>query len=81
MKLKKTDKVLEIGTGSGYQTAIISCLCQKIYTIEIFDELLNQAKINIDKLKIRNRTDINGRAISNLFIPRELSYCESKNTN
>ena len=56
LKLKKTDKVLEIGTGSGYQTAIISCLCQKIYTIEIFDELLNKAKISIDKLKIKNVT-------------------------
>ena len=56
LKLKRTDKVLEIGTGSGYQTAIISCLCQKIYTIEIFDELLNKAKINIDKLKIKNVT-------------------------
>ena len=54
LKLKKTDRVLEIGTGTGYQTAIISCLCQKIYTIEIFDKLLNQAKMNIDKLKIRN---------------------------
>ena len=54
LKLKKTDRVLEIGTGSGYQTAIISCLCQKVYTIEIFDKLFNQAKINIDKLKIKN---------------------------
>ena len=54
LKLKKTDRVLEIGTGTGYQTAIIACLCQKIYTIEIFDKLLNQAKMNIDKLKIRN---------------------------
>ena len=54
LKLKKTDKVLEIGTGTGYQTAIISHLCQKICTIEIFEKLLNQAKINIDKLKINN---------------------------
>ena len=54
LKLKMTDKVLEIGTGTGYQTAIISCLCQKIYTIEIFDKLFNQAKININKLKIKN---------------------------
>ena len=54
LKLKKTDKVLEIGTGTGYQTAIISHLCQKIYTIEIFDKLFNQAKINMGKLKIKN---------------------------
>jgi len=54
LKLKKTDKVLEIGTGTGYQTAIISYLCQKIYTIEIFDKLFHQAKLNINKLKIRN---------------------------
>ena len=54
LKLKKTDKVLEIGTGTGYQTAIISHLCQKIYTIEIFDKLFHQAKKNINKLKIRN---------------------------
>jgi len=54
LKLQKTNKVLEIGTGTGYQTAIISHLCQKIYTIEIFEKLLNQAKININKLKINN---------------------------
>ena len=56
LKLQKTNKVLEIGTGTGYQTAIISHLCQKICTIEIFEKLLNQAKININKLKIHNVT-------------------------
>ena len=54
LKLKKTDLVLEIGTGSGYQTAIISHLCQKVYTIEIFSKLFNKAKKNISKLKIKN---------------------------
>ena len=54
LKLKKTDIVLEIGTGTGYQTAVISHLCQKIYTIEIFKKLFYQAKINLDKLKIKN---------------------------
>ena len=54
LKLKITDKVLEIGTGTGYQTAVISYLCQKIYTVEIFNELLCRAKINIAKLKIKN---------------------------
>jgi protein-L-isoaspartate(D-aspartate) O-methyltransferase len=54
LKLQKTNKVLEIGTGTGYQTAIISHLCQKICTIEIFEKLLNRAKVNINKLKINN---------------------------
>ena len=54
LKLKKTDIVLEIGTGTGYQAAIISHLCQKIYTVEIFNELLYQAKHNIEKLNIKN---------------------------
>lgn len=34
LALKGTDKVLEIGTGSGYQTAILSMLCRRIYSIE-----------------------------------------------
>ena len=54
LKLKKTDIVLEIGTGTGYQTAIISHLCRKIYTMEIFNKLFHQATINIGKLKIKN---------------------------
>ena len=54
LKIKKADKILEIGTGTGYQTAIISHLCQKIYTIEIFNKLFQQAKTNINKLKIKN---------------------------
>ena len=54
LNLKKTDKVLEVGSVTGYQAAIISHLCQKIYTIEIFDKLSNQTKINMGKLKIKN---------------------------
>ena len=54
LKIKKTDTVLEIGTGTGYQAAIISHLCQKIYTIEIFNKLYCQAKINFNMLKIKN---------------------------
>jgi len=54
LKLKKTDIVLEVGTGTGYQASIISHLCQKIYTIEIFSKLFTQAKFNIEKLKIKN---------------------------
>jgi len=39
LKLKQSDKVLEIGTGSGYQAAILGELCDSVYTIEIVDVL------------------------------------------
>ena len=64
LKLKKTDIVLEIGTGTGYQTAIISQLCKKVYTIEIFNKLFSQAKINLGKLKIKNVTYSLGNGIN-----------------
>ena len=54
LNLKETDKVLEVGTGSGYQTAILSHLCKEVFTIEIYDKLLNQAKSRIIKLNIKN---------------------------
>ena len=54
LNLKKTDKVLEIGTGTGYQTAILSHLCQEICTIEIHSNLLNKAKKKITKLNLKN---------------------------
>jgi len=54
LNLKKTDKVLEIGTGTGYQTAILSHLCQEVCTIEIHGNLLNKAKKRIAKLNLKN---------------------------
>ena len=44
LNLKNTDKILEIGTGTGWQTAILSHLCKEVFTIERFDVLLNKAK-------------------------------------
>ena len=64
LKLEKTDIVLEVGTGTGYQTAIISHLCKKVYTIEIFNKLFSQAKINLSKLKIKNVTYSLGNGIN-----------------
>ena len=54
LNLKKTDKILEVGTGTGYQTAILSHLCQEVCTIEIQDNLLNKAKKKIEKLNLKN---------------------------
>ena len=54
LNLKKTDKVLEIGTGTGYQTAILGHLCQEVCTIEIHSKLINKAKKRIAKLNLKN---------------------------
>ncbi len=54
INIKKTDLVLEIGTGTGYQTALLSYLCKHVFTIEIFEKLINQAKINHTKLNLQN---------------------------
>ena len=54
INIKKTDLVLEIGTGTGYQTALLSYLCKHVFTIEIFEKLINQAQINHAKLNLKN---------------------------
>jgi protein-L-isoaspartate(D-aspartate) O-methyltransferase len=43
LQLQPDDKVLEIGTGSGYQTAILSRLCKQIYSVEVVPELSETA--------------------------------------
>jgi protein-L-isoaspartate(D-aspartate) O-methyltransferase len=47
-------EVLEIGTGSGYQTAVLSKLAKKVYTIERFSELADSARVVLTKLGISN---------------------------
>ncbi len=46
--------VLEIGTGCGYQTAILSKLFERVYSIERISSLANQAKTKMDELGINN---------------------------
>ena len=46
--------VLEIGTGSGYQTAILSRLVRRVYTVERIEPLLNQARDRFRELGLRN---------------------------
>ena len=55
-----TDIVLEVGTGSGYQAAILSRLCRKVYTIERFEELAKKAAGILKKLKYDNVSVIVG---------------------
>ena len=54
LQLKGHETVLEIGTGSGYQAAILSQLCARVYTIERLNTLLVQARIIFDQLHYLN---------------------------
>lgn len=51
---KPTDKVLEIGTGSGYQAAVLAGLVNKIYTIEIVEPLARRAEADLKRLGYTN---------------------------
>ena len=54
LDLRPTNNVLEIGTGVGWTTAVISKLVKTVFTMERFKKLLDIAKKNIAKLKIEN---------------------------
>ncbi len=51
---KPTDRILEIGTGSGYQAAILSRLVAEVYTIEIIEPLARRAEANLKRLGYSN---------------------------
>jgi len=50
LKLKPGEKALEIGTGSGYQAAILAELTDKVYSIEIIPQLAERARATLDRL-------------------------------
>jgi len=54
LALQATDRVLEIGTGSGYQTAILAELAARVYSIERVKSLALQARERLDRLGYRN---------------------------
>jgi protein-L-isoaspartate(D-aspartate) O-methyltransferase len=54
LKLKPSDKVLEIGTGSGYQAAVLTEIVDKVYTIEIRKKLAEKAEKLLDTLGYEN---------------------------
>ncbi|WP_297508754.1 protein-L-isoaspartate(D-aspartate) O-methyltransferase [Flavobacterium sp.] len=53
LQVKKGDKVLEIGTGSGYQTAVLCTLGAKVYSVERQNELFKATALLLPKLGIR----------------------------
>ena len=56
LEINDRNKVLEIGTGSGYQAAVLSKLCRRLYTIERHAELLQTAESRLNKLRVTNIT-------------------------
>ena len=54
LEIPYRSKVLEIGTGSGYQTAILSKLSSRVYSIERYKKLVDMAKLRLAKLNISN---------------------------
>ena len=54
LKLKPTDRVLEIGTGSGYQAAVLALLVSEVYTIEIRKGLAEKSEKLLGKLGYKN---------------------------
>ena len=56
LDVQPRDKVLEIGTGSGYQSAILSQLARRVYTMDRHKQLVNEARAVLEALDIANVT-------------------------
>ena len=54
LNIKPDHTILEIGTGSGYQSAILSTLCKQVYTVELITELSTSAKKRFEELHYDN---------------------------
>lgn len=60
LQLRKSDKVLEIGTGSGYMAALLGARSDHVYTVEIEPELAAAARVNLERHCADNVTVIEG---------------------
>ncbi len=54
LQLEGDEKVLEIGTGSGYQTAVLAELAREVYTVEIIETLAQKARALLEDMEYRN---------------------------
>lgn len=60
LHVQPRDKVLEVGTGSGYQAAILSQLARRVYTVDRHRRLVREAQEVFDRLGLNNITTIVG---------------------
>ena len=58
LSLKKGDKILEVGTGSGYQTALLAEIHDKVYTVEIRPQLAEKALMKLNELGYGDRVKV-----------------------
>lgn len=72
LKLKGSEKVLEVGTGSGYQTAILAELADSVYSVERIGELAESAKLLLAELGYSNV--VTGQAGEKLGWPANAPY-------
>ncbi len=54
LRLRPGDRVLEVGTGSGYQTAILAALCAHVDSVEVVPELAAAAKVRLQEMGRQN---------------------------
>lgn len=54
LDIEETSKVLEIGTGSGYQAALLAKSCKELYTVEVIEELYKKSKERLKKAGYNN---------------------------
>jgi len=59
-EVEPRDKVLEVGTGSGYQAAILSQLARRVYTVDRYRRLVREAQVVLDELGLSNITAMVG---------------------
>lgn len=70
--LKGSEKVLEVGTGSGFQAALLGTLVKKVYTIERIEKLAKRAETTLKNLKIKNVEVLTGDG--SLGVPEHAPY-------
>ena len=64
LRLKETDRVLEVGTGSGYQAAVAAKVAAEVYSVEILDSLASGSRRTLTDLGFRNLSSARGTVIT-----------------
>jgi len=54
LELRGTERVLEVGTGSGYQAAVLAHMAAEVHSVEILPELAGQARVSLNRLGLSN---------------------------